>query len=124
MRALMCRQLGAVEDLAIEDIADPLPGPGEVVIDVNAAALNFPDTLIIAGKYQIRPELPFVPGGEGAGVVSAVGEGVDQFAVGDRVMAVGATGAFAEKMLKPAAELVQMPASMDFATAAAFPVPV
>ena len=76
MRALLCKELGTAESLRIESIEDPLPGPGEVVIDVHAAGLNFPDTLIIAGKYQLQPELPFVPGAEAAGMISAIGEGV------------------------------------------------
>ncbi len=120
MKALVCNDYGTVADLVLQEQDDPVAGEGEVVINVAAASLNFPDTLIIAGKYQIKPELPFVVGGEAAGVISDVGPGVDGFAVGDRVAAVGSTGAFAEKMIKTPAELVPLPDSMDFQTAAGF----
>ena len=102
MRALICREFGPEENLKVEDVADPEAGPGHVVIDVKAAGLNFPDLLCVRGEYQFKPERPFVPGGEGAGVVSAVGEGVDNFSVGDRVCFNGLTGAFAEKIAAPA----------------------
>lgn len=120
MKALLCKTLGTVGDLVIEETDDPQAGAGEVVMDVMAAALNFPDTLVIAGKYQIKPELPFVAGGEAAGVICDIGEGVDDFSIGDRVVAIGATGAFAEKMVKAAGELIRIPESMDFLTAAGF----
>ena len=120
MKALVCKAVGTVGDLTLEAIDDPRAAEGEVVIDIMAAALNFPDTLIIAGKYQISPELPFVVGGEAAGVICEVGKGVDGFAIGDRVVAVGSTDAFAEKMVKPARELIRIPDSMDFSTGAGF----
>jgi NADPH2:quinone reductase len=120
MKALLCKTLGTVGDLVMEETDDPQAGAGEVVMDVMAAALNFPDTLVIAGKYQIKPELPFVAGGEAAGVICDIGEGVDDFSIGDRVVAIGATGAFAEKMVKAAGELIRIPESMDFLTAAGF----
>ena len=123
MRALLCRELGPVENLVIEDLPDPQPGPGQVVVDVVAAALNFPDTLIIQGKYQARPELPFSPGAEAAGMVSAVGSGVDQYQVGDRVIVLGVLsgfGSFREKQVVPCTDLLPMPVSMGFETAAGF----
>jgi NADPH2:quinone reductase len=120
MRALLCRELGAVELLRLETIDDPLPGSGDVVVDVHAAGLNFPDTLIIAGKYQLQPEMPFVPGAEAAGTISAVGEDVSDWRVGDRVIVSGAFGAFAEKVLKKSNEIVALPDTMDFATGAGF----
>lgn len=120
MRALLCRTLGDAGSLKIEEIEDPLPGPGEVVVDVHASGLNFPDTLIIAGKYQLRPELPFVPGGEAAGVISAIGEGVGDWREGDRVILSGAYGAFAEKAAKKAEDIIALPDSMDFTTGAGF----
>jgi NADPH2:quinone reductase len=120
MKALLCKTLGTVGDLVMEETDDPQAGAGEVVMDVMAAALNFPDTLVIAGKYQIKPDLPFVAGGEAAGVICDIGEGVDDFSIGDRVVAIGATGAFAEKMVKAAGELIRIPESMDFLTAAGF----
>lgn len=120
MRALVCSELGPAERLSIETLPDPEPGPGEVLIDVRAAGLNFPDTLIIEGKYQFRPDLPFVPGGEGAGVVAAVGSDVRAFGVGDEVMAIGVTGAFAERWAVEAATVMSKPASLGFREAAAF----
>ena len=97
MRALVCSELGPADRLSVEEVPDPEPGPGEVVIDVRAAGLNFPDTLIIEGKYQFRPDPPFTPGGEASGVVSAVGSEVRGFHVGDEVVAMAVSGAFAEK---------------------------
>lgn len=120
MRALVCKELGPAECLVIAAMPDPEPAAGEVIVDVVAAGLNFPDTLVITGNYQLRPELPFIPGGEGAGIVSAVGENVSEFKVGDQVMFTGAIGAFAEKIVKPVGELIAMPPGMDFTTGAAF----
>jgi len=120
MRAIVCNELGPAECLAVEDIEDPRPGPGEALIEVHAAGLNFPDTLVISGKYQLRPELPFIPGGEAAGIVTQLGEGVNNIKQGDRVMTAGMTGAFAEKLSRPATELIPMPGSMPFEIAAGF----
>ena len=90
MRALVCKELGTAQQLSLEDNwPDPTPGPKEVIVDVKAAGLNFPDTLIIAGKYQVQPELPFIPGAEAAGVVSAIGEKVTNVKVGDEVIFIG-----------------------------------
>ena len=119
MRALVCREFGPVDRLQLGEIDDPRPGPGEVVIDVKVAALNFPDTLIIEGKYQFRPEPPFVPGSEAAGVVAAVGEGVG-LPTGSQVVAVGAEGAFAEKWLLPAEMVLSLPEGLSFDQAAGF----
>ncbi|MBT8444325.1 MAG: NADPH:quinone oxidoreductase family protein [Gammaproteobacteria bacterium] len=120
MRALMCHELGPAENLRIDSVDDPTPGHGEVVIEVRAAGLNFPDTLIISGKYQLRPDLPFVPGAEAAGRISAVGEGVTDWRVDDRVIASGAHGAFAEKTVKRADEIIALPDAMDYRTGAGF----
>lgn len=120
MRALMCHELGPAEALRIDSVDDPVAGPDEVVVDLYAAGLNFPDTLAITGNYQIRPELPFTPGGEGAGKISAVGRDVSAWKIGDRVIVSGATGAFAEKILKRADEIVALPDAMDYATGAGF----
>jgi len=114
MRALLCKELGTPEQLVIDDIAAPAPGPGEIVVDVRAAGINFPDTLIIQGKYQFKPELPFVPGGEAAGTVAAVGEGVTRYRTGDRVIALAPYGAFAEQMKVPADLTLPLPESIDF----------
>ncbi len=89
MRALVCSELRPAAGLSIRALPDPEPGPGEVVIEVRAAGANFPDTLIIEGKYQFRPDLPFVPGGEAAGVVSAVGRDVQGIEAGDEVIGWG-----------------------------------
>ena len=120
MRALLCKELGPAESLVIEDIDDPVPQAGEVLIDVHAAGLNFPDTLAISGQYQFRSPLPFIPGGEAAGVVAEVGEGVEGLSKGDRVMSTGMTGAFAEKVCRPAGDLTLMPENMSWETGAGF----
>ena len=119
MRALLLKKLGEPEDLALLEIADPEPGPGELIVDIYSAAVNFPDILSIAGKYQLRPELPFVPGREGAGVVSAVGEGVTRFQPGDRVMVQLDYGAFAEKAVAKEHETYPVPDGIGFDQAAA-----
>ena len=119
MRALLCTELGPADKLQLKTAPDPQPGPGEVVIDVTVAALNFPDTLIIQGKYQFRPEPPFSPGGEAAGVIAAVGEGVD-LDLGTPVVAVHTYGAFAEKWLVPVTGVLPMPTGLNSEQAAGF----
>ena len=120
VRALVCSELGPPSALSVEEVEDPSPGEGEVVVDVEAAGLNFPDTLIIRGEYQFRPDLPFTPGGEAAGVVAAVGDGVGNVAVGDRVIAMGPHGAFAEQWVVDATSVVPIPEALDATTAAGF----
>jgi NADPH:quinone reductase len=120
MRALLCTELGPASKLSVREVDDPTPGEGEVVLDVEAAGINFPDTLIIEGKYQFKPDLPFSPGGEAAGTVSAVGEGVSSVSVGDRVIALSGHGAFAEKWLVPAVSVAPIPPGLDSVSAAAF----
>jgi NADPH2:quinone reductase len=120
MKAVLCKAFGPPESLVIEEIASPVPGPGEVVISVKAASVNFPDVLIIQNKYQFKPPLPFSPGSEVAGTVKEVGEGVTAFSAGDPVLAVTTYGAFAEEVKTEARRLLSIPAGMDFATAAAF----
>ncbi len=122
MKAVRCHELGHASKLKVEEIADPTPGKGEVLIDVKAGGLNFPDVLMVAGKYQFQPELPFTPGGEGAGVVAELGEGVTNVKVGDRVIFFNQQGAFAEKAVAPAMTLVPMPESMPFEVAAGFTI--
>ncbi|HVO17463.1 MAG TPA: NADPH:quinone oxidoreductase family protein [Alphaproteobacteria bacterium] len=122
MRAVLCRSRGGPDDLTIEDVPPPTPGPGQVVIGVRAAGLNFADTLIIAGKYQERPAYPFSPGMEVSGDILACGSGVTTLARGDRVMAIVGHGGFAEQALAPAERVLKIPASMDYAVAAGFPV--
>ncbi|MFZ5934821.1 NADPH:quinone oxidoreductase family protein [Pseudomonas sp. HS6-2] len=120
MKAVLCKTLGPARDLVLEDVASPVPKKNEILLDVQAAGVNFPDTLIIEGKYQFQPPLPFSPGGEAAGVVAAVGERAGTFKVGDRVMALTGWGAFAEQVAVPFYNVMPIPEHMDFATAAAF----
>ncbi|MGH7006641.1 MAG: NADPH:quinone oxidoreductase family protein, partial [Alphaproteobacteria bacterium] len=122
MRAVLCKSWGGPRDLVIDYIPVPEPGPGQVRIAVHAAGVNFADTLMIAGKYQERPDFPFVPGLEAAGEIDAVGEGVIGIKEGDRVMAILGHGAFAERALAPAEAVFPIPKSMDASSAAGFPV--
>src|SRR5688500_11512021 len=120
MKAVLCKQYGPPESLTFEELPSPRPGPGEAVVTVKAASVNFPDVLIIQNKYQFKPPLPFSPGSELAGVVKAVGEGVTAFKPGDPVIAFTTYGAFAEEVKTEAGRLLPMPEGMDFASAAAF----
>ncbi len=120
MRALVCSDYGPLDRLEVAEVADPVPARGEVVIDVAAAGVNFPDLLIVQGLYQARPELPFTPGAEAAGVVTAVGEGVDGIAEGDRVVGLGLIGAFAEKWAVPSSSLLPIPPGLGLDEAAGF----
>lgn len=120
MKAVLCKQYGPPDSLVVEELPSPHPGPGEVVISVKAASVNFPDVLIIQNRYQFKPPLPFSPGSELAGVVKEVGADVRQFRPGDRVMAFTTYGAFAEEVKTEATRLVPMPEAMDFPTGAAF----
>src|SRR5215218_6454704 len=120
MRAVLCKAYGPPESLVVEEVASPIAGPGEVVVSVKAAGVNFPDVLIIQNKYQLKPPLPFSPGSELAGLVTTVGDGVDHVKPGDRVFAITGYGAFAEEVKTEAARVLPIPAGMDFTTAAAF----
>lgn len=120
MKALLSREPGGPESLELVEVADPVPGPGQVLVAVHACAINFPDTLIIRDLYQFRPQRPFAPGGEVAGVVEAVGEGVSHVKPGDRVLALITSGGLAEKALAPATATFAIPDAMDFETASAF----
>lgn len=120
MRALLCTEYGPPDRLHVEEVPSPVPGPGEVVIAVKMAGVNFPDTLIIQNKYQVKPPLPFSPGSECAGVVKAVGPGVTRVRPGDRVMSVTTYGSFAEEVLTSESRALPIPEGMDFPTAAAF----
>jgi NADPH:quinone reductase len=121
MRAVICRSYGAPEDLVIDDVAELVPGPGQLLVRVRAAAVNFPDVLLIAGKYQVKIPVPFTPGSELAGEVLAVGEGA-KFRPGQRVFASTPTGAFAEQALLDSRAVALVPDNADFASAAAFGV--
>jgi NADPH2:quinone reductase len=120
MRAVVCKAFGPPETLVVEDLPSPSPGPGEAVISVKAAGVNFPDLLIIQNRYQFKPALPFSPGSEVAGVVKAVGAGVTQWKPGDAVTAFTIYGGFAEEVRIDAARLLPLPEGMSFAIGAAF----
>lgn len=120
MKAVLCKAFGPAENLVVEEVASPTLKPNEILLDVHAASVNFPDTLIIEGKYQFKPPLPFSPGGEAAGVVAAVGEKVSHLQIGDRVMGLTGWGSFAEQVAVPGYNVLAVPPDMDFDTAAAF----
>jgi NADPH2:quinone reductase len=109
MKALLCSEWGGPETLAVADVPDPVPAPGEALIRVHAAGVNFPDGLIIQNKYQFKPPLPFIPGNECAGIVEAVGPGVSSVKVGERVIALPRIGGFAELLACPAQSLISSP---------------
>jgi NADPH2:quinone reductase len=119
MRVVVCRELGPLDTLMVETQDDPVPGEGFVVVDVRAAGVNFVDGLICQGRYQLKPQTPFVPGSEIAGVVSAVGFGVEGVAEGDRVLAFVGFGGFADRVTVPALSLVTVPDGLGFGQAAA-----
>ncbi len=120
MKALVCHSYGPPENLVLEEVPDLVPESGQIVVDVYAASLNFPDTLQIQGKYQFQPPMPFTPGSEVGGVVRAVGSAVTDFKIGDRVMATPSIGGMAEQVVATSAGLRKIPDSMDFKTAAGF----
>jgi NADPH2:quinone reductase len=120
MKSLMCESFGPPEGLVLREVPVPQPGAGEVLIKIHSAGLNFPDSLIIQDKYQIKGPLPFAPGGELAGTVAAVGDGVTRLAVGDRVAALTHWGGFAEYVVAREERTTKVPASMDLDTASAF----
>ena len=120
MKALLSKQPGPPESLELTELPDPVAGPGEVVIAVKAAGANFPDVLIIEDKYQFKPQRPFAPGGEIAGIVESVGEGVTRVKVGDRVIGSIGWGGYAEKVKAPADRTSPIPDGMPFDEASAF----
>ena len=120
MKAVVCKAFGPPENLVIETVDDPTPGEGEVVVDVRAVAITFPETLIIEDRYQFKATPPFILGTEAAGVVSAIGPGVTDFAVGDDVIGGRSTGAFAERVAVPAASLRPLTQGLDYAEATGF----
>ncbi len=122
MRAMVCRAWGAVEALELDDVPAPTPGDDEILIEVKVTAVNYADSLLVAGNYQTKPAFPFSPGLETAGVVGEVGAQITRFAPGDRVMAVLAHGGLADRVLAKEAECFSIPEEMGFVEAGAFPV--
>ncbi len=120
MKAILCKEYGLPETLVMEEIPALQAGKGEVVIQVKACGVNFPDALIIQGLYQFKPSLPFSPGSDVAGIVTQVGEGVKRLKVGDEVVAMLMNGGFAEEVIAPAAVCVPKPKEMSFVNAASF----
>ena len=120
MRAAMLHRFGLPEDLVVEEVPDPTPRPQELLVDVHACGVNFPDVLMVQDKYQFKPPLPFAPGGEIAGVVAAVGDDVTDWAVGDLVAAGCGWGGFAERVTVKASSAFRVPAGVDLAVAASF----
>lgn len=120
MKALLSKQVGGPDSLVLEEVPSPIAGPGQVVLSVKACGVNFPDSLIIEDKYQFKPERPFAPGGEVAGVVKAVGEGVTSVKVGDRVLGNTGWGGMAEEIALEERRIIPMPDSMPFDEASAF----
>ncbi|MFN3468906.1 MAG: NADPH:quinone oxidoreductase family protein [Novosphingobium sp.] len=118
MKALRTHAVGGPETLVLEEIADPVPGKGEVLIEVHACSINFPDTLMIRDLYQFRPERPYAPGSELAGRILALGEGVTGWSVGDRVIAMIGHGGLAQKVVAPVQRLFALPDDVDYATGA------
>jgi NADPH2:quinone reductase len=120
MKALLCREYGPIDRLKVEEIPSPRPGPGEVIVEVKASSLNFPDALLVQGLYQVKPPLPFSPGMEIAGMVKEAGEGVRGVNAGDRVIGSPGRGGFAQECVVAADRLTPLPAGMDFETGSAF----
>ena len=119
MRALLSHEPGGPETLRLDELPDPQPGPGELLVRVRAAAINFPDVLIIEDKYQLKPPRPFAPGGEIAGEIEAIGEGVEGWTIGERVIAVTGFGGLAEKIVVPARAAYRLPGERSFEEGAA-----
>ena len=120
VRAVLCKSFGPPESLVVEEVEDPVAGPGQIVLDVHACAMNFPDVLMIQDMYQFKPPLPFSPGGEVAGVVRSVGAGVTTFSPGDRVIASGGWGGLAEQLAVPAGAAIPVPGGVDLVHASGF----
>ena len=122
MKAFLCKEFGPVDSHQVEEIEDPVAGPGQVVVDIKATGISFPDVLIVQGLYQFKPPFPFSPGSEISGVISSVGEGVTLHKEGDRVMGSIGSGGLCEKGVYSEHQLMPLPESMDFNTAAGFPL--
>jgi NADPH2:quinone reductase len=119
MKALLCEAYGLIDNLVVKDIPSPVPGPKQLLVEVKAAAVNFPDALMVQGLYQVKPPLPFTPGAEISGIVKTVGAEVKHYKAGDRVIALTSTGGFAEECIVESAKAMPLPTGMDFETGAA-----
>ena len=117
MKAVYCEAYGTPDELVVKEVPSPEPGPGEVKIALRARGVSYTDKLKIAGEYQVKDDPPFIPGGEASGEIIALGDGVADLAVGDRVLSAGG---FAEETVQPAAGVLKLPAHIDFLQAAAF----
>ena len=122
MKAFLCKEFGPVDSHQVEEIDEPIAGPGQVVVDIKATGISFPDVLIVQGLYQFKPPFPFSPGSEISGVISSVGEGVTMYKEGDRVMGSIGSGGLREKGVYLEQQLMPLPETMDFNTAAGFPL--
>lgn len=122
MKALVCREYGPPESLVLEEMPDPIAGPGEVVVDIAAAGMNFPDVLSIAGKYQVKTPPPFIPGNEAAGTIIALGAGASRYQVGDKVIALPRNGAFASRCAVSQDMIIPVPEGLSLEQAAGFSV--
>lgn len=119
MRAVLCRELGPPDVLVVEESADPVPGPGQILVAVEASGVNYVDALFVAGEYQIKPPLPFTPGSDVAGRIIALGDGVESLSLGDNVAAMAGLGGYASHVVLPAASALPVPAGVGSARAAA-----
>jgi NADPH2:quinone reductase len=122
MKAVLCKNWGLPDTLVVEELPSPKPGKGQIAVSVKASGVNFTDVLVIQGKYQIKPELPFTPGGEIAGIVKQAGEGVHGYMPGDAVMALTGLGGFAEEVVVDETRVAPMPGEIEFKIAASFGV--
>ena len=122
MKALQCVELAGPEKLIFADIEDPKPLSGEVLVEIKAASVNFPDVLMVQGLYQFQPPMPFIPGAECSGVITEIGEGVQSCKVGDHVFVMAGNGCFAEQIVVEEARVTLVPKDMDFPVAAALPM--
>ena len=119
MKAIVCEAFGPIENLKVKEVADPVIKPGHVVVNVEAAGVNFPDGLLVQGLYQMKPPFPFIPGNEVAGNIAEVGEGVSHVSVGQRVIALSNLGGYAQKVLVPATHVMPLPDQIDVKEGAA-----
>ena len=117
MRAVVVHEFGPIDSHSLEDVPDPTPGPEDVLVDVHAIGVNFPDTLMVQGLHQTKPDRPFTPGRDSAGIVAAVGDKVSRVKPGDRIVSLVTFGAYAEKVIAPQSRCFHLPKGIDFVTA-------